>query len=241
MTLTPTFLPATGVKGKPHPLPQQCSAPGCHEEAQQGHHLYPRSHLKVDYDWVELPDGRVISNRVGLCVQHHNDVSSSVGGHRARIDFLDGGLAWWQTRRPALVELDITPAWDTIGVLDPQPYESRGAAATWPKSVADDHRSTTHVHLAEGETCAQCGYTKPVRRAPGPRRPARSWNVTVPADAELGADVLDGWVEDFAAVLGLEGDVGKSLLRYHVLAVVLAWSSQNMGELIRDVREAGAA
>ena len=96
--------------------------------------------------------------------------------------------------------------------------------------------AAAHVHLKEGESCETCGYTRPRKRESLPKRKQASWAVSVPEDAEIGADVLDEWVEQFAAVLGFEG--GKGLTRYHVLAVILAWAMQNKGTLIEDLMEA---
>ena len=61
--------------------------------------------------------------------------------------------------------------------------------------------------------------------------------VTVPDDAEIGADVLDGWVEDFAIVLGMD-EYSSRLKRYHVLSFVLGWAGINRAQLIADVAEA---
>lgn len=243
MTLTPTLGPVHGVKGKPVVRNVVCAVPGCEELSAHGHHIFPRSYLRGQpQDWVMLPDGAVISNVIGLCFRHHEWVTGVPGyGHRARLDWFDGDLAW--------VEIDRqTGELDWVGPLDPQPLvhrdrEEEEAASPPPSDPSPRERhvqaavARLHKTLAPGETCAACGYTKPIPREPGPQRPAITWGVQVPRDAEIGAEVLDEWIAQFAAIMGLEGT--KGLVRYHVLALVLAWADQNLPQFIHDVKEAG--
>ena len=58
-----------------------------------------------------------------------------------------------------------------------------------------------------------------------------------PDDAEDGAEVLDTYVEDFAVLMGLDMS-SQRLLRYHVLAPMLAWTTQNKNVFIHDWNEA---
>lgn len=169
---------------------------------------------------MRLPDGRVVSNKTGLCVRHHDMVTGMIGGHQARIEWVAGVFYWHDLANPV-----------ADGPLFPQPL-GLGEKENPEKLEMHPHRS-----LAEGETCPECGYTKPQRREPGPRRRAKSWAVTVPDDAEDGAEILDALVEDFAAVLGLDRE-SKRLLRYHVLVPVMFWASQHLPQFIHDVREA---
>lgn len=233
MTLVPELRPVKGLPGKPAALPNQCSVPGCTEHARDGHHIYPRSFLRGEpYDWIELPDGSVWSNRVGLCGPHHRDVTGGYGpggGHGAKIEHHKGQWYWIILVRGGVVH------WK--GPLDPQPYLPSDEDAPVPEEHAANHGE--HRPLHEGETCSECGYTKPATRTPGPKRAAVSWGVTVPRDAELGAEILDGWVEDFGALFGFDLKGGKGLLRYHVLTVILAWAAQNQTQLINDLKEAG--
>ena len=73
---------------------------------------------------------------------------------------------------------------------------------------------------------------------PLPKRPTKEWTLLVPDDAEIGADVLDEWVEQFAIILGMGEDVSKRLVRYHVLCSVLAWAMINRQTFIEDIAEA---
>ena len=218
MTLAPS-IQARGLEWKRAERNKVCAAPGCISMSQHGHPIWPRGYLRSQpQEWVEVADGRVWSNVIGLCVRHHADVTGGIQGHKARLDYLEGSFLWVDLR-------DAT----RNGLLHPQPEDGR-------PSPARAHRPhDRHLQLAEGETCDQCGYTKPTARV-GPKREVKDWTALVPADAEIGADVLDTWIDDFAAVLGLEVS-SRRLLRYHVLALVLAWASQNLPQLIEDIRE----
>lgn len=219
MTLTPS-IQARGVEGTRPERNHLCAAPGCVSLSQHGHHIWPRGYLRSQpQEWVELADGRVFCNVIGLCIRHHDQVTGGPGGHKARIEYGEGTFYW----------MDLKDAGND-GLLFPPPHEGEPSS---PRIHQKDHER--HLHLAEGETCDRCGYTKPTRRA-GPKRKVKTWTVNVPADAEIGGDVLDGWVEEFAAVLGLD-PASPRLLRYHVLALVLAWASQNEPQLISDIRE----
>jgi hypothetical protein len=85
------------------------------------------------------------------------------------------------------------------------------------------------------ERCPTCGHVKQQAK-PLAKRPAKSWNVTVPDDEEDGAVVLDSYVEDFAGIFGF-ADKSARLRRYHVLARVLQWASVNRIDLIREWEE----
>ena len=223
MTLAPTTT-VRGVEGKRAERNPICSVPGCISRSQHGHHIWPRSYLRGQpQEWVQLPGGRVVSNVTGLCATHHAMVTGGIGGHQARIEYVAGTFMWY----------DLRPDSVSSEPLHPQPVGD-GAKLV----QADVPHPTQHAHLAEGETCQSCGYTKPVRRQPGPKRKTRTWAMDVPADSEDGAEILDGLVDDFAAVLGMDTTGGRRLLRYHVTVAVLLWAAQQMPDLIRDVREA---
>jgi hypothetical protein len=86
------------------------------------------------------------------------------------------------------------------------------------------------------ETCPTCGKTKR-KSAPLPARKAKTWTVSVPDDAEIGAEILDGWVDDIAEILGFDDETSR-LRRYHVLCVGLAWIIQSKAAFERDIAEA---
>ena len=222
MTLAPVHSHLVrGVKGQPGEIPKTCAAPGCISNTQQRHHIWSKSYLRGQpVEWVETPWGEVLQNTTGLCVKHHNMVTGEWGGHQAAI-LVEGTHFVWAERAS-------DGTWEIQGALGPQPVSDEGHA---------DH---PHSGLAEGETCPMCGHQQPHKRQPRPKRPARSWTMMVPADAELGAEVLDQWVDDFAILLGME-EGSSRLKRYHVLAVLLAWASQHKPLLIQDIRESRAA
>jgi hypothetical protein len=223
-----TLLPAPdfGIKGhpgKPYDVNQVCAHPECRQPSRHAHHLWSRSYLRGQpYEWIRLPDGTVIGNRVGLCVEHHDNVTGEIGGYKARIAF-DGGLFWWEDkiRYPA----EGQKMWWRVGPLDPQPPGATVATVVTAEQGAD--------------TCPTCGHTKRQRRpeTPGERRKSRTWILDVPDDAEIGTDVLDEWIDSFAEVLGYT-DERSRLRRYHTLAVVLSWASVNQTTFQADWAEA---
>lgn len=218
MTLAPLVIPEIrGVEGKPAPLSQWCVAPGCLSLTQQRHHLWPKSYLRGQpYEWVEI-NGKVIPNSVGLCVTHHGQVTSPVGGHKAKITYdLDTGIFyWWKLPEEILV-----------GPL-------RHQALVPPEPEA------RRVRREEG-LCPTCGRAQPHEKRKTsdglPKRKAKTWGLLVPDDGELGTDILDTYVEDLAVLMGLDPDSPR-LLRYHVLVPVLEWTMQNRTEFISDWEE----
>ena len=216
MTLAPVHsVEIRGVKGPPGLLGPTCSANGCISRSQQRHHLWPKSYLRGQpYEWVQVPWGKVVQNSTGLCVRHHDMVTI----HRAAV-LVEGSHFMW-------AEKNTLNEWEIQGPLMPQPH------------VAGEHEGNDkpHATLAEGESCPTCGYQKPVQREPTAARATSIWGVTVPRDSELGAEVLDEWVDNFAVLLGF-GDENSRLKRYHVLSVILAWAAQHKPLLIQDIIE----
>jgi hypothetical protein len=96
-----TLLPTQGAKDRPdlpeYALGWQCMVPECEEKREEGggHHVWRRSAGTRSW-WVELADGTIVPNRVGLCPQHHKDVTGEVGGHRARIEVLGFDKLGWK-------------------------------------------------------------------------------------------------------------------------------------------------
>jgi hypothetical protein len=194
--------------------------------------MWPRSFLRNQpQDWVQLPDGTIVGNRSGLCFQHHDDCSSPIGGHKARIVF-SGGVFYWEERIPSTpniagyetnVEANV---WHRVGPLDPQPPGAQGHTII---------PTTPEIQ----EICPTCGHSKRKKTTipPGEARKTTEWTLKVPADAEIGADVLDGWADDLAIILGFE-DESSRLRRYHAVATGLAWVIQNRDEFVQDLMAA---
>ena len=230
MSLSPLVAPEIrGVTGKDPAVHEWCSIPGCLSRTQEGHHLWSRSALRGQpTGWVRLPSGATAANKTGLCRRHHRLITGPVGGHGGWIKLEHGDVfTYWESEGGS---------WQPLGQLKPQPEIIGRKQETAPLSAA-----RAHTHLEPGQTCEQCGYTRPKKREPLPARKVSSWGVTVPDDAEIGAEILDDWVEQIAVLLGLDTESGTRLLRYHVLAVVLAWTMQHRDVLISDVEEASAA
>jgi len=162
MSLAPAVHPAIrGVEGKARPVEKTCCAPGCISMSQQGHHLWSRSFLRGQpYDWVKLPSGRVVSNVVGLCMRHHNEVTGGVGGHQAMIRLEPDETFIWLT--PDTGDIN-QPVWVHQGLLHPQPWSSTPVEIAPPAPVQPSPEHS-HPNLDEGETCDSCGYTRPVKR-----------------------------------------------------------------------------
>jgi hypothetical protein len=219
VTLAPVHsVEIRGVKGPPGEVATRCSVPDCISLSQQRHHLWPKSYLRGQpQDWVQVPWGVVVQNTTGLCIRHHEMVTI----HKAAI-LVEGNHFMWAEREEG--------EWLVRGALFPQPHVS---------GETDERRThKPHAGLAEGETCPACGYQRPKKRKAGPARVTSSWGVTVPRDTEIGAEVLDEWVDNFAVMLGF-GEETSRLKRYHVLCVILAWAAQHKPLLIQDIIESG--
>ena len=218
MTLAPLINPSVhGVKGRPVEFGSaECATPGCHRQAQQRHHLWPKSYLRGQpYEWVSV-NGEVIPNSVALCMEHHDWVTSPVGGHKAHIRYDEGLklLQWWE---------NIVGDWINLGPL---------------------HQNSPLIPVGESREqegpCPSCGRPKRQESKGLPKRRAKTWAVSVPDDAEDGAAVLDEYVDDLSVALGF-GDESKGLRRFHVLANVLLWTTQMKPEFLADWEDAGKA
>lgn len=217
-----TLLPSSefgikGHEGKAYRVNEICCAPGCFSRSVHTHHLWPRSFLRGQpCEWVELPDGTVVGNRVGLCLRHHEQVTGEIGGYRAWISFASG-LFWWEEREAS------ARGWNRVDLIDPQ-----------PPGVAEQPKPSP----TQEEVCPTCGHHKRKSELkPTAKRKSKTWTLDVPDDAEIGTEILDGWADDIAIILGME-DERSRLRRYHAVATGLAWVIQNRETFISDVVEA---
>lgn len=226
-----TLLPSSdfGIRGEPgkqYLVGERCAAPGCPLRSVHGHHLWSRSYLRGQpYEWVRLPDGTVIGNRVGLCVLHHDQVTGEIGGYRARIVF-DQGVFWWERRT-------IDDRWERDPI--PLTWQPPGVVLRGPPAPLQDSQPP------EAELCPTCGkstHTRPHK--PSAPRKTKEWTLTVPDDAEVGSEILDDWADDISVILGF-GDESSRLRRYHAVAVALAWAVQHRAEFVGDLQEAASA
>lgn len=228
MTLAPLITPGIrGVEGKPGDIAGECAAPGCSSPAQHRHHMWSRAYLRGQpYEWVEV-NGTTLQNTIGLCVACHIAVTGDIGGHRAhvRYDSERGLFEWWAK-----------------GIADPEAGDGSGwffVGYVKRKSLADGQPEAKRIRQAEG-LCPECG--KPLKEhgpthKPGPKRKSTTYSMVVPDDEEVGTDILDDWVDQFASLFGFE-EAGARLRRYHVTALVFSWAMLNRDQLLADLEEA---
>jgi len=234
VTLAPLISDAVrGVEGKPGLLGAICVAPGCGSPAQQRHHLWARSYLRGQpVEWVEYR-GTLIQNTVGLCVRCHQAVTGEIGGHRAHIRWNEklSLFEWWVPRSNDSPWKDGEPirdkSWYCVGPLKGQ-------------ELVPVEPEVAPVRRREG-LCPTCGKPKKEHdKKPGPKRKVKTWSISIPDDAEDGAEILDTLIDDFALVLGY-GEEPARLKRYHTLIQVLAWAQVNRVTFYDDVEEAANA
>lgn len=220
-----------GWEGKPYDVGETCAHPKCGRRSAHVHHIWPRSFLRNQpQSWVRFADGTILGNLAGLCVEHHGNLTGELGGYKSRLAWIAGRMVWSdRPAKPLIADDELFEEWELVGMLDPQP-PFLGVRAP----VAEQ----AHVH-EDGVVCPVCGHHKQTQQ-PGPKLPRRKtkqWTVTVPDDAELGADILDEMIDDFAIPLGAD-EWSSRLKRYHVLVAVLAWATVNRGDFIHDMAEA---
>jgi hypothetical protein len=217
-----------GERGPHYTVGPYCANPHCHRIAEHVHHIFRRSSLAGDFNWV-LIDGYLIGNLTGLCVRCHEDVTGPVGGHKAAI-------RWHRKARKfywAVVHGD-GGAWvkyTKVGPLDGQPPT--------PETLAE---RTPGQGMDESAHCPYCGQARRRRSQrqgppPGGRRRRKNWLVSVPDDAEDGADILDTFVDDLAQLLGA-GEWDERNRRYWTLTRALTWIIQQREQFARDHRRA---
>lgn len=232
MTLAPLVSPEIrGVEGKPASLGEWCIVPGCIALAQQRHHFWPKSYLRGQpYEWVEVA-GKVIPNSGGVCMGHHNAVTGGVGGHMAHIRWSEklSLLEWWELRSEvAWSGGEWTPGsenWYSRG-----PLKGQGFVPPEPEAARVRKRENL---------CPTCGKPKAKHNGkPLPKRKSKSWALTVPDDGEAGADILDTYIENLGALMGLDAQSPR-LLRYHVLVPVLEWVSQDSARFVAEWEDEG--
>jgi len=207
-----------GLSGAKYTVGPRCAMPTCTRFADHAHHMVRRSQLGGDYNWVEI-EGTLYANLVGLCAEHHDQVTGRVGGHKAAIRLL-GDLFWWceLVENTMTDEIEYVP----IATLDDQPPTPDSLAER-----ASDESGPEH--------CPVCGQTTRRRRGAtgSQRRRRKSWCILVPDDAEDGAAVLDTLVDDLAPLLGVTPDRTG---RYFVIAPVLVFAQQHRHEFIESIK-----
>lgn len=232
MTLLPgPPLGVRGHRGNAYDVPPTCSHPECDRPAAHVHHVWPRSFLRGQpYEWVRFDDGLIVGNRLGFCVEHHEQLTGQIGGYRAMLRWMPDDRAYWWAYRAEDRGENMT--WLPCGPLKHQPPIFDG-----------DGEQEAHGHVLETdvEICPTCGHhkRKPEREEPKPgrARPTKEWTIVVPDDAEVGADLLDDWIEDFAIAFGLDHYTSR-LKRYHVLSLLRGVTLAMRKDIIEEVAAA---
>lgn len=236
-----TLLPAAplGVRGHPgnaYDVPPTCAHPTCDRPAAHVHHCWPRSFLRRQpIEWVQYENGPTVGNRLGFCVEHHDMLTGEIGGYRARLRWEDG-VMWWEQKVANDFEYRDGLTFERVGPTKHQPPVA-GIEIMGEEGI----RVHGHATEAEEEQCPTCGHVKRKREReepkPGKLRPTKDWTIAVPDDAEVGADLLDDWIEDFAIVFGMDHYTSR-LKRYHVLSVLRGVTLAMRSDIIAEVAAA---
>jgi hypothetical protein len=213
-----------GIKGGPeYKVGPRCSNPKCGKIAEHAHHIVRRSQLGGDFKWIEL-EKRIVGNLTGVCVGCHDDLTGSLGGHKAAIRY-HHGLFWWsllgETENGHVDYLLIDP-------IDPQPPT--------PETL-EAKQSAVSPTEPDCPFCGQKRRRSLTTRGWGRRR--KTWTVKVPADEqENGADVLDTLVENLSLVI--PNADSSAVGRYYVLVPVLAYATMNVDNFVTSMEGVGA-
>lgn len=200
-------------------LNERCPVQGCIEHRLENHHLWARSFGTKSW-WVELWDGTIVGNRIGLCNGHHGMVTTN----NARIV-----LGEAQNGKPAFF-------WQYHG------EESKHKLTWQPPSYpdvqeevwAEQNRQIDGTALLDnaiaalapqpGETCTSCK-----RRVPHAKKSSspitKVWSTRVPVgDADSFSELVDAaaehhgltskpnhrfWTMQYALVLLLQAEAGE--------------------------------
>jgi ssDNA-binding Zn-finger/Zn-ribbon topoisomerase 1 len=225
MTLPVTDRLPERVSGSRYEVGPRCSAPDCTRLADHGHHLVRRS-ASPDTHWIQMADGKIFGNVVGLCVDHHDQVTGMPGvGHEAAIRYDDGVFWWCSVNSDGRGHVFYT----RLAALEPQPPS--------PDSLGEQR---AEEELETEEACPACGQkVRAARqgRAPGePARRRKSWVIKVPDDSEDGAQVLDVLVDDLLPLFGIKS---KKTGRYYVVVSALVHAQHDRKALVRSMTGEG--
>ena len=186
MTLSPSeSRDVRGVTATRYRLPKLCSHPFCHTGGEniEAHHLYRRSQIVGDSWFVSIEGGDPIPHVVGLCPDHHRQVTDN----QAWIKNEHGMFIWYDENG---TNDDGTKHWDVVGSLSPQPaaqvkqVQHTEQKPAKPKTEKSERRPSqvlsircpkdaADVYGEDGiallkELIAECGRVMPHREADSP-------------------------------------------------------------------------
>lgn len=234
---------------KTYKVPANCCVPGCTRFTDHAHHLWRRS-AGTNEAWVclvFLPDKPVIGNLVGLCWQHHEWITGTVGGHKAWIEFDDARQIFIWHENPRTLSNGVLSNWEKSAPLKFQPpglgtpetaspvppVEDRGLEADLAEQLEEGadllgvYTDTDNiVDVMRRAARALRGRKKKADMPPGERRKKRTWTLQVPDDSEDGHEILQALVEECATKLG-RGDEKSALVRYFVVVEALVFLLQH--------------
>jgi hypothetical protein len=153
-------------------------------------------------------DGRVVGNLIGLCWQHHQQVTEN----RSRVVWDEHDRIFWWEQDEQITKLTQPPTLEALRSKD-------GVLAT-----------------TECPTCGQRIREK-IEHRHEQKRPRKTWTVTVPNDEhEFGAEILDQLLESARLILddhGLSYGQGRGV-RYFILSTALGIFVAQADDVLSD-------
>lgn len=243
-----------GTSGPSYEPKAVCHAPYCSEtDGLERHHCWRRSFLGGGFNWVRLPDGRIVANVVRLCRFHHQCITEN----RAEIlhydtsegwkffwnDLADGDVWWPLSPQPPSVSevggVSHSKALDDFPEEDVAPIQEETIGAV--ESLREPSTGIVWVPghephpPQEGQECPVCHRKVPVKKPKlEEKRPRQVWSIRVPKDKEDGAVLLDELVEQAREIFGREEHKGW---QYFTIMEALAFVGVNAALIQREREE----
>jgi len=224
-----------GVDGPPYDLNAVCAVPLCFESNLERHHIWRRSELVGAHNWVIFPDGDLaVGNEVGLCHWHHEAVTKNAAW--IRFDEDNEVFTWESILTPQVALQWQPPVVKRSEVAEYQTEHEIKDTFDQPEAVitnVTNGKSNPHI-------CPSCKRPLPAPKIDNgsePKRPRRTWSVTVPMDErENGAATLDALLEasrDEMAKAGLPYGETEAV-KFFVLTAALGLFVQHAHMLVSE-------
>lgn len=175
MTLSPSEnRNVIGVPATRYKINTVCAHPDCSQQSEPGaHHCFRRSQIIGDSYFVSIDGSDPIPHAVGLCSDHHRQITDNAAWIRLRED---GIFCWWSEDGQ---DEDKTKLWLDYGPLDPQPGQLTKASGLKLKKR-----------------------TKEVKDALEEKKPRKVKSIRCPNDAaENGIELLDALIDRAAELI----------------------------------------